>query len=106
LGKPGNNPYCIHRALQLESEGLRERVVKVEQAPGIPFDNGRFEIVKEPIPDNEPTLVAVSEDGEPLEEQQANPEILGISLERVTQLRTSDVSVWETQALLERLKKQ
>lgn len=106
LGKPGNNPYCIHRALQLESEGLRERVVKVEQAPGIPFDNGRFEIVKEPIPDNEPTLVTVSEDGEPLEEQQANPEILGISLERVTQLRTSDVSVWETQALLERLKKQ
>ncbi|MFT6399462.1 MAG: radical SAM protein with 4Fe4S-binding SPASM domain, partial [Bradymonadia bacterium] len=29
LGKPGNNPYCIHRALQFEGQGLRETVRKV-----------------------------------------------------------------------------
>lgn len=50
LGRPGNNPYCIHRALELEQQGVRERVVKVAQAPGRPFDNGRFEIVVEPMP--------------------------------------------------------
>jgi radical SAM protein with 4Fe4S-binding SPASM domain len=49
LGKPGNNPYCHHRALTLQKEGLRERVVKVEAAPGLPFDQGRFEIVEESI---------------------------------------------------------
>jgi radical SAM protein with 4Fe4S-binding SPASM domain len=49
LGRPGNNPYCIHRALQLEQRGLRERVVKVEAAPGTPFDHGRFELIEEPI---------------------------------------------------------
>ncbi len=51
LGKPGNNPYCIHRALQFEGQGLRETVRKVEDAPGVPFDNGRYEIVVEPIPE-------------------------------------------------------
>lgn len=44
LGRLGNNPYCIHRALTLEERGLRERVVKVASAPGEPFDAGRFEI--------------------------------------------------------------
>ena len=53
LGKPGNNPYCIHRALQFEGQGLRETVRKVENAPGLPFDNGRYEIVVEPLPEAE-----------------------------------------------------
>lgn len=47
LGKPGNNPYCIHRALELEKQGKRERVAKVHNADGLPFDHGRFEIVEE-----------------------------------------------------------
>jgi len=50
LGRPGNNPYCIHRATQLSQRGLRERVSKVERAPGQPFDHGRFELIEEPIP--------------------------------------------------------
>jgi radical SAM protein with 4Fe4S-binding SPASM domain len=50
FGKPGNNPYCHHRALELEKVGLRERVVRVEEAPGLPFDSGRFDLVVEPIP--------------------------------------------------------
>ncbi|MBX7096457.1 MAG: radical SAM protein [Myxococcaceae bacterium] len=49
LGKPGNNPYCHHRVLELEKEGKRERVVRVQAAPGLPFDQGRFEIVEEPL---------------------------------------------------------
>ena len=49
LGRPGNNPYCHHRALELRAKGLRERLVQVEQAPGEPFDHGRFELVVEPF---------------------------------------------------------
>ncbi|MEM7160672.1 MAG: hypothetical protein AAF799_47990 [Myxococcota bacterium] len=47
LGRPGNNPYCIHRAMQQASRGIRERAVKVGAAPGQPFDHGRFELVEE-----------------------------------------------------------
>jgi hypothetical protein len=31
----------------MDRQGLRERLVKVEDAPGHPFDHGRFEIVVE-----------------------------------------------------------
>lgn len=48
LGKPGNNPYCHHRALEFEAKGLRERVEKIQEAPGLPFDQGLFRIVEEP----------------------------------------------------------
>jgi radical SAM protein with 4Fe4S-binding SPASM domain len=53
LGRPGNNPFCHHRALELLRQGLRERVVRVEAAPGVPFDHGRFEVVVEPFPEDE-----------------------------------------------------
>jgi radical SAM protein with 4Fe4S-binding SPASM domain len=51
FGKPGNNPYCHHRALELLSQGKRERVVQVARAEGAPFDHGRFECVVEDFPD-------------------------------------------------------
>jgi len=50
FGKPGNNPLCHHRALELQRQGKRERLVPVAPAPGEPFDNGRFEILIEEIP--------------------------------------------------------
>jgi radical SAM protein with 4Fe4S-binding SPASM domain len=50
LGKPGNNPFCHHRALEHERTGKRERLVRAESAPGEPFDFGRFEIIVEDIP--------------------------------------------------------
>jgi radical SAM protein with 4Fe4S-binding SPASM domain len=53
FGKPGNNPYCHHRALELLREGRRERVVKTLDASGTPFDYGRFEIVEEAFPADE-----------------------------------------------------
>jgi Y-X(10)_GDL-associated radical SAM protein len=54
LGKPGNNPYCHYRALELEKRGLREKVTKVVDAPDAPFAKGRFELVSEPIPGANP----------------------------------------------------
>ncbi len=47
FGKPGNNPYCHHRALEMKREGKRERVARVEEAPGLPFDRARWELVVE-----------------------------------------------------------
>ncbi|MBX3230197.1 MAG: radical SAM protein [Labilithrix sp.] len=52
FGKPGNNPYCHHRALELLREGKRERIVKVSEASGQPFDHGKFEVVVEDWPDD------------------------------------------------------
>ena len=49
FGRAGNNPYCHHRALELSKQGLRERIVQIEKAPGTPFDHGRFELVVESV---------------------------------------------------------
>jgi radical SAM protein with 4Fe4S-binding SPASM domain len=49
-GRPGNNPYCHHRALLGESEGWRERIVALEPAPGEPFDVATWQLVREPWP--------------------------------------------------------
>ena len=46
-GKRGDNPFCHYRARELAKKGLRERIVKVAEAPGEPFDFGRFDIVVE-----------------------------------------------------------
>jgi radical SAM protein with 4Fe4S-binding SPASM domain len=50
FGRAGNNPYCHHRAIEMDRLGKRERVVKVSEAPGDPFDHGLFEIVVEDKP--------------------------------------------------------
>lgn len=49
LGKPGNNPMCHHRALEMQRLGKRERLVQIERAPGLPFAQGKFELVIENI---------------------------------------------------------
>jgi radical SAM protein with 4Fe4S-binding SPASM domain len=54
LGKPGNNPMCHHRALEMQREGVRERLVPTAPAPGRPFDMGKFELVVEPLEPLEP----------------------------------------------------
>jgi radical SAM protein with 4Fe4S-binding SPASM domain len=51
FGKAGNNPYCHHRALEMQRVGKRERVVRVALAPGSPFDYGRFDLVLEDDPE-------------------------------------------------------
>jgi radical SAM protein with 4Fe4S-binding SPASM domain len=54
LGRAGNNPYCIHRALEFEARGERERLVFRDAAPGRPFDFGRYDLVVEPLPAETP----------------------------------------------------
>jgi Y-X(10)_GDL-associated radical SAM protein len=49
FGRDGNNPYCHFRALTLAEQGLRERIVKVADAAGRPFDHGRFDLITEPL---------------------------------------------------------
>lgn len=56
FGRPGNNPYCHHRALELQKKGLRERLVPLSFAPGRPFDHGVFDLVLEPFDSAEPPL--------------------------------------------------
>ena len=42
FGKPGNNPFCHHRALEMDRLGKRERVVLMRHAEGLPFDRGAW----------------------------------------------------------------
>jgi radical SAM protein with 4Fe4S-binding SPASM domain len=49
LGRAGNNPFCHHRALEMQRAGKRERVVRVQEASGDPFDHGEFAIVEESL---------------------------------------------------------
>jgi radical SAM protein with 4Fe4S-binding SPASM domain len=53
FGKPGNNPFCHHRALELLREGKRERLVNVAPAEGKPFDYAQYDIVEEAWPEGE-----------------------------------------------------
>jgi hypothetical protein len=53
FGKTGDNPYCHHRAYELMQQHEWERIEKVSEAPGLPFDHGIFKIVKERMPDAE-----------------------------------------------------
>jgi Y-X(10)_GDL-associated radical SAM protein len=70
FGKPGNNPYCHYRVLQLELRGLRERVVKKREAPDSPFAIGEFDLILEPIPERE-AVFAPNEVGLPNETAQS-----------------------------------
>jgi radical SAM protein with 4Fe4S-binding SPASM domain len=54
LGRRGNMPFCYHRATTLAAQGRRERLVKVEDAAGLPYDFGRFELVEEDLPERSP----------------------------------------------------
>lgn len=47
MGRPGNNPMCHHRALEMDRMGMRERVEWVRASAGEPFDNGLFRIIRE-----------------------------------------------------------
>ncbi len=61
FGRPGNNPYCHHRTLELEKRGLRERVVKRREAPQKSFATGEFELILEAIPGREAEPVQLAE---------------------------------------------
>ena len=72
LGKPGNNPYCHHRALELEKRGLRERIVKLKGAGPASFAVGEFDLITERIETGEvvertsaPKLIPLGKAGRP-----------------------------------------
>ena len=48
LGRPGNNPFCHHRALEMHRMGQRERIEQVRPGPGVPFDHGLYRLIREP----------------------------------------------------------
>lgn len=56
FGRIGNNPYCHYRARTLAKQGLRERLVLKESAPGRPFDHALFDLIEEPLKSPEPSL--------------------------------------------------
>ncbi len=88
FGRPGNNPHCIHRALEFEKKGLRERVVPVERAEGNPFDYGRFEIVVEEIPESDQI-----------------PSIVDLALEDVQNAAFDKPSLWDEETIRKRLQR-
>jgi radical SAM protein with 4Fe4S-binding SPASM domain len=48
LGRPGNNPFCHHRALEMDKMGYRERIELVRGAASKdPFSAGLFRVVRE-----------------------------------------------------------
>jgi radical SAM protein with 4Fe4S-binding SPASM domain len=49
FGRPGNNPYCHYRVLELEKQGFRERIRKIEHAVPEPFAVAKFELVFEAV---------------------------------------------------------
>jgi radical SAM protein with 4Fe4S-binding SPASM domain len=53
MGRPGNNPYCYHRAATLRDQGKRERMVPAQAARGQPFDHGSFRLELEDLPELE-----------------------------------------------------
>lgn len=61
FGRPGNNPYCHHRARTLAAQGKRERLVPGKPAEGRPFDHGYFELVEEPFDAPEPAPLSSPE---------------------------------------------
>ncbi|OMG71096.1 GDL motif peptide-associated radical SAM/SPASM maturase [Burkholderia ubonensis] len=66
LGKPGNNPYCHYRVLELKKRGLRERIEKIEAAAPASFAVGRFDLVTERISDGTP-VSSISRSGQVVE---------------------------------------
>lgn len=77
MGRPGNNPYCIHRALTYEAEGKHEVLRRVTPAAGEPFDHGRFETV---LVDAPPAP--------------AQPTVLGRPLSEVMELASTSRGIW------------
>ena len=47
LGRPGNNPFCHHRSIEMDRMGQRERIEPWVPAKGVPFDNGLFKLIRE-----------------------------------------------------------
>jgi Y-X(10)_GDL-associated radical SAM protein len=106
LGRPGNNPYCHHRVLELRKRGLRERIVKRQEAPRASFAVGEFELLTERIPSyaGEPTEVVTRAANQPSLVQLTRPQGLPASRDgrvppKLDICRDCDQYVWPGAAL-------
>lgn len=90
MGKAGNNPYCIHRAMEYEAKGFHEHLIRTAPPPGLPFDHGVFDTRLHPLPDIN---------------DQAPPTILGIPLETILALHWKDGSIWTDEERRAKLKR-
>jgi radical SAM protein with 4Fe4S-binding SPASM domain len=82
FGRAGNNPYCHHRALELSSKGLRERIVRVGEAPGKPFDHGLFELALETTEGEPVSALSISAATKPVQ--------ITSSIKRTTKARLNE----------------
>ena len=82
LGRSGNNPYCIHRALVYEEQGKHEHLIQLQSAPGQPFDHGVFTTELRDIQDDEREMT-----------------ILGHTLADMAQLDWRANSIWTEEEL-------
>ena len=87
LGRPGNNPYCVHRQIELAKQGIAESISKVAPAPGTPFDYGRFELVHKT-----------------LAEREIGQEVLGLSIDKIVALDRTEVSAVSVAQIRRRLR--
>ncbi len=93
FNRDGNNPYCIHRAMEHDAAGQRERLLLAEAAPGEPFDNGRFDLHVEP-------RVAPSPSPSPSQSPSPPPPaVLGFAMADVLALTPQDASIWQPDAM-------
>ena len=93
LGRPGNNPYCHYRVLELERKGLRERVVKRKEAGPGAFTTGEFELIAEAIPGAAPEAVE-----SPRPPKSASREANGLP-PRLDLCRACDAFVWPEETI-------
>jgi len=63
LGRPGNNPYCHYRVLELRKRGLRERIVKRREAAPASFAVGEFDLIAEDMATGRVVQVAKARGG-------------------------------------------
>lgn len=87
FGRDGNNPYCIHRAMEHDQRGQRERLTLAAMAPGGPFDRGRFKLSTEPSRRSAASTTA--------------PGALEFSHSEVTQLNWDSSSIWPRKTMLD-----
>ncbi len=58
FGRRGNNPYCHHRALEHEKQGLHEVLPLRTPGDGSPFDHGAWDVRVEPAKGSSNEVVA------------------------------------------------
>jgi Y-X(10)_GDL-associated radical SAM protein len=96
LGRPGNNPYCHYRALEMDKQGLRERIVKIRDADSTPFAIGEFELRTERISDG--SIADVARSGNALVRLAGTPQSSAIGGEQPRKMdlcRSCNCYIWQ-----------